>query len=254
MRRAWRPAAGTWRRRCAVLACAVWLGLGAVLDAAAVELTAWAGAIGGVPSAPWRFAGLPQQKLPATAFALEVLEGQRVLRVEANGSYGNLVHPLNGAKAGELSWRWRVERPLQGTDLKTRQGDDVALKVCALFDMPRERVPFFERQLMGLAESRAGEALPNATLCYVWDPAWPEGSVLPNVYSRRVRYVTLGAPGRAWQLVRRNLAGDFLRAFGDEAQGVPGLLAIGVGADADNTGGSSLAWIGDLEMRDTTNP
>lgn len=248
------PTAGTWRRRCGVLGCAVWLGLCAVSEAPAAELAPWAGAVGGVPSAPWRFAGLPQQKLPSTAFALEVQDGQRVLRVEANGSYGNLVHPLNEAKAGELSWRWRVERLLQGTDLKSRQGDDVALKVCALFDMPRERVPFVERQLMRLAESRAGEALPNATLCYVWDPAWPEGSILPNVYSRRVRYVTLGTSGRTWQLVRRNLAGDFMRAFGDEAEKVPGLLAIAVGADADNTGGSSLGWIGDLELRAGTSP
>ncbi len=120
--------------------------------------------------------------------------------------------------------------------------------------MPRDRVPFVERQLLRLAESRAGEPLPNATLCYVWDPSWPEGSIVPNVYSRRVRYVTLGTPGGAWQLLRRNLADDFLRAFGDEAVGVPGLLAIAVGADADNTGGSSLGWIGSLEMRAASSP
>jgi hypothetical protein len=203
----------------------------------------------GLPASPWVFAGVPGQKVPATRFLVAGEQGQAVLTVEADGSYGNLVHRLPGVAAGELSWRWRVERPLQAADLRTRAGDDVALKVCALFDLPRERVPFVERQLLRLAEGRIGEPLPNATLCYAFDPGWPSGSVVPNAYSRRVRYITLGAAGAAWQRERRNLAADFLQAFGDESSTVPALLAIAVGADADNTGGRSLGAIAELELR-----
>lgn len=225
--------------------------------ALAAGLAPWVGVPGAaerVPAAPWFYAGLPQQKPPATRFTLEDLDGQPALRVQAQGSYGNLVHRLADTPAGQLSWRWRVDRPLQAADLRSRAGDDTALKVCALFDMPRDRVPFFERQLLRLAEARSGTALPNATVCYVWDPAWPPGSVVPNAYTRRVRYLTLGSAGPGWQAVRRNLAADFLLAFGDEAQTVPTLQAVAIGADADNTGGSSLGWVTGLELRPEPGP
>jgi hypothetical protein len=115
--------------------------------------------------------------------------------------------------------------------------------------MPREAVPFIERQILRLAESRTREALPNATLCFVWDPSWPADTVIPNVYTRRVRYITLGQSGSGWQSIRRDLRADFLRAFGEESATVPALRAVAVGADADNTGGRSVAYIADLELR-----
>jgi len=216
--------------------------------AAASILAPLAGPPGSLPQAPWVYAGLPAQALPATRFVLERQDGETVLRVQAAASYGNLVHELKGAPAGRLSWRWRVDRAPSLADLRTREGDDVALKVCALFDMPREAVPFVERQLLRLAESRTGESLPTATVCYAWDPSWPEGTVVPNVYSRRVRYITLGTTTRSWQAVQRDLAADFVRAFGDETTRVPKVLAIALGADADNTRGESLGFIADLEF------
>jgi Protein of unknown function (DUF3047) len=213
----------------------------------ATALSPLTGPPGSVPQEPWVFRGLPGQTLPATRFLLERQEGRNVLRVEAAASYGNLLHPLADLPAGRMSWRWRVDTPLTSANLRNRQGDDVALKVCALFDMPREAVPFVERQLLRLAEGRTGESLPTATLCYAWDPGWPEGTVVPNAHSRRVRYVTLGTMPRAWQEVSRDLAADFIRAFGEETTTVPRLRAVAVGADADNTRGESLGFIADLE-------
>lgn len=210
-------------------------------------LTPLSGASGEPLPKPWRFAGLPGQTLPATRFTLERLEGRAVLRVQAKASYGNLLHPWTPATAGYLRWRWRVDQPLKSSDLRRREGDDVALKVCALFDMPLGAVPFWERQVFRLAESRSGEKLPTATLCYVWDPSFAPNTVVVNAFSARVRYVTLGAAPGVWQEVQRDLAADFLRAFGEETRTVPTLSAIGVGADADNTRGESLGWVTDLE-------
>lgn len=229
---------------------ALWLAAGvAGRAAAAAELLApLATGTGGLPPAPWAYAGLPAQKPPPTRYTVGELDGRRVLRVEADRSYGNLVHPLPGVAAGELSWRWRVDTPLPAADLRSKAGDDAALKVCALFELPRERVPFVERQLLRLAESRFGEPLPNATLCYVWDPSWPRGSVVANAYTKRVRFITLdGAPG-SWHAERQDLAADFLRAFGEESREVPPLRAVLVGADADNTGGRSLGWVDALRL------
>jgi hypothetical protein len=143
---------------------------------------------------------------------------------------------------------------LPGVDLRTKQGDDAALKVCAMFDLPRERVPFVERQLLRLAEAKLGEPLPTATLCYVWDPSLPADSVVPNAYTKRLRFITLGGAEKTWLAVRRDLAADFLRAFGDESRSVPVLRAIAVGADADNTGGHSLGWLDALQLEPARSP
>ena len=242
--------------RCAAALCALCFAAGhfSHAEAAGEPLAPFAADSGELLRSPWAYVGLPTQKPPPTRYRVRELEGRRMLHVEADRSYGNLVHPVAGLAAGELSWRWRVEVPLPGADLRRKEGDDAALKVCAMFDLPRERVPFLERQLLRLAESRFGEPLPNATLCYVWDPSWPRGSVVPNAYTKRVRFVTVdGAPG-AWLSERHDLAADFLRAFGDESREVPLLRAILVGADADNTGGRSVGWIDALRLESPARP
>lgn len=202
---------------------------------------------------PWVVTLLPAQQAPATRFRIEAIDGRPTLRIEAEASYGNLVLPLDGTPGrGTLAWRWRVDQLNPAADLRRREGDDASAKVCVLFDLPIERVPFVERQLLRLARSRSGLPLPAATVCYVWDARLPEGTALDNAYSRRVRTLVLrsGAlpPGVAWRAERRDLAADFLRLFGDESPVVPPLQAVAVGADADNTRGRSLAHLADLVL------
>ena len=191
----------------------------------------------------WVAAPLPAQKLPPTRFEPIQVEGRPALRIHATGSYGNLVQTLSppAVPAGRLRWRWRLDAAIDGADLRTKAGDDAALKVCALFDMPLDRVPFVERQLLRVARSVSGQDLPAATVCYVWAPLAAPGAVIPNVHSRRMRWVVLQGQGSgqgAWREESRDLAADFLRAFSDETTVVPPLVGILVGADADNTGGS----------------
>lgn len=216
--------------------------------AEALLLLALAGHAGDTPPAPWFYAGLPQQQMPATRYRIAHIDGRRALRVEAERSYGNLLHPVAGIPAGTLEWTWRVDQPLPAANLRSKAGDDAALKVCAMFDLPRDRVPFVERQLLRVAESRLGEPIPSATLCYVWDPSLPRDTLVENAYSRRLRFITLGGEVGRWQSEVRNLASDFLRAFGDESRTVPPLRALALGADADNTGGHSIGWVASLRL------
>jgi hypothetical protein len=46
-----------------------------------------------------------------------------------------------------------------------------------------------------------------------------------------------------WASHSRDLSADFLRLFGSDTDSVPPLLAIVVGADTDNTQGTSLAYV-----------
>ena len=208
----------------------------------------------GPVAAPWRVAGLPNQKMAPTQFAIVRIGDTPALRVQADASYGNLVFDMAGTilpPGAQLRWRWQLARAPEATDLRRKDGDDAPLKVCALFDMPLQGMSFGEQTRLRMARAMSGEALPSATLCYVWDRLLPVGTELPNVFSARVRYLVAsqGAarPGQ-WLAIERNLAGDFLRAFGHETTVVPPLLALAIGADTDNTGSSSLGFVGDLGL------
>lgn len=215
-------------------------------------LTPLAGA-SDVPEAPWHVIGLPNQSKPFTRFSVVTQDGQRVLRVEAVASYGNLVYPLQDLPAAtrQLSWRWRVDELVAGADLRRKDGDDSPIKVCALFDLPMSALPFVDRQLLRVARVNAGESLPSASVCYVWDNQLAAGTVLDNAFTRRVRTIVLRGPEtplRGWVSEQRDVAADFLRLFGDEAKTVPPLVGVAVGADADNTQSRSLAFVGSLTL------
>ena len=218
--------------------------------------------VGNALGAGWQVANLPEQKPPATRYSAQTVGGRGALRLDAQASYGNLLHVLPGVAApARLQWAWRVEQPNPATDVRAKPGDDVAAKVCVSFDLPLAQVPFGERTLLRLARSRTGQNLPAATLCWVWGGPEPAGSFIDNAFSRRVRYVVLRTAADAsatWFEESRDIAADFRRAFGDEwpatanatssASALPPLTAVLVGADADNSGGKSLAHIADLRF------
>jgi hypothetical protein len=202
---------------------------------------------------PWNVQGLPNQTKPLTRFSVVNIEGRSALRVEAVLSYGNLVHPLTGVKPGlKLAWRWRVDKLVDGADLNRKSGDDVALKVCVFFDQPMESVPFVERQVLRLARSQATQALPSATVCYVWDDGLPRGTMLHSAFTSRLRYMVLQSGAelqRQWVEERRDIGADFLKLFGTEVTTLPPVIGVAVGADADNTQSRSLGFVSDLVLQ-----
>jgi hypothetical protein len=204
------------------------------------------------PAAPWQVSGLARQTKPFTRFSVVEIDGQRAVRIEADESYGNLVHALNTVTPGlKLSWRWRVDKLVEGADLHTKAGDDVALKVCVLFDEPLQSIPFIERQALRVARAQSAGPVPAATMCYVWDVALPRGTLLSNAFTRRVRYMVLQSGAehqRQWAQERRDIGADFLRLFGDEISMPPPVIGVAVGADADNTHSRSLGFVSDLVL------
>jgi hypothetical protein len=203
----------------------------------------------------WQVLGIPGVKKPLTRFDAVTLDGKKVLRVYADKSYANLTYTLTPSqfpiKAGILRWRWRLDRPVAGADLQRKEGDDAPIKVCAFFDMPLDHLPFIERNLLRIARKTSGQYLPSATLCYVWDQKLAVGTELPNAYTKRVHYVVLdsaSSPLQHWVSHRRDIRTDFMLSFHTETASVPPLLGIGIGADADNTGASSLAYLDDLTL------
>ncbi len=237
-----------------LVAAALWMAAPAAHADDAAGITPFSAAKGTQAPEPWRFTSLPN-KTP-TRFEVVQQDGRRVLKVEADQSYGNLVHatqaPLNASTT--LSWRWRVDDFVKDADLRKRSGDDGAAKVCVFFDFPTERLSFGERTRLALARRTTGEQVPSEALCYVWDNKEAKGTALVNAFTQRMRMVVLesgpaATPG-AWMSERRNLLTDYRRVFGDEAgDAMPDVVAVAISADADNTLGHGLAYFSDIDLR-----
>lgn len=200
---------------------------------------------------PWHFATLPNKN--PTAFNVVDKDGEHVLRVSTQDAYGNMVHSLHQAPPPslQLQWRWRVDQLIDKADIKTRAGDDAALKLCVSFDFDKSQLGFGERAKLRLGRISTGEDIPAETLCYVWDNKQPAGTVMHNAFTHRMRYIVLqsgSAHKGQWVTEQRNLTADYLQAFGDESKTMPTIIGVAVSADSDNTHGEGLAYMGDIRL------
>jgi len=192
--------------------------------------------------------GLPQQgSKPLTRFSVVDVDGKRAVKIEADESYGNLIHPVQATVPMKLSWQWRIEKPLENADLRQRGGDDTAVKVCVSFDHLIDNIPFTDRQILRIARGKTSEPVPAASVCYVWDAKLAAGTALDNAFTRRIRYIVLQSGNDRldrWVSERRDLAADFMRLFKDESPtGVPPIIAIAIGADSDNTKSRAVSYV-----------
>lgn len=233
---------------CLAMACT----LGAARADEPVAIASFSGApTGEVPSA-WKYASLPN-KVP-TQFSIVELDGKHVLKVQADESYGTLVHAVHATIGDKstLAWRWRVDKLNDDADIRQRSGDDSPAKICVSFAFDASKLSFGERTKLALAHSTTGQDVPSETLCYVWDNKVPVDTGLPNAFTSRIRMIVLesgAAKVGQWVSQRRNIAADYQRMFGDESGGkIPDVSGVVVSADADNTHGHSLAYFGDITL------
>ena len=216
------------------------------------SITSFSSSAVGEPAAAWKFATLPN-KTP-TKFAVVELAGARVLKVEADESYGNLAHAVRVqlTERSVVNWRWRVDKLLPEADITVKAGEDSPAKLCLFFAFDAAKLSFGERTKLSLARTTTGQDVPTQTLCYVWDNKQPIDSSVVSPFTRRIRVIVLqsgDAKLGQWVAQRRNMLADYQRMFGDESEGkAPELVGVAVSADADNTHGHSLAYFGDVML------
>jgi hypothetical protein len=206
--------------------------------------------------APWRAAGLPKGRAPLAVFDVVTLDNAKVLRLRTEKTYGTVVHDIADfvpTANTTLKWRWRLDEPVPNANLRAKSGDDAALKVCVLYNMPTDVLSFSERMILSIARTLIDPNLPAATLCYVWDVTLPAGTLLSNAHTKRIKYLVLDGQGSegslgTWKSHERHVAQDFMKAFGHETQTMPPVTAIAAGADSDSTKSSSLAYVGDIVL------
>lgn len=185
---------------------------------------------------------------PAARMAVMRDGSANVFHIDADHASGAIAHMLDLPAATTLSWRWKVDHSVAAANLNKKSGDDFAARVYVFFDVPRSSLSWLQRMKLKLASRRLGHAIPTAALCYVWDNRHPLDSIAASPYSPQVRTIVLQSGNDhagSWQMQRRDVAADFLAAFGHPA---PRITGIALSTDTDNTRGHVQAWFGDLTL------
>ncbi|MEF9995516.1 MAG: DUF3047 domain-containing protein, partial [Burkholderiaceae bacterium] len=208
----------------------------------------WAGR--GTPAGwqPWL---INRSKAP-TRYELVVdpVRDQVVLHALANKAASGLAQSLDvdPLLRPRLAWHWRIARLVDGADNTDPYAEDSPARLMLFFDGDKSTLPFKEQVLIDTAKMLTGQDVPYATLVYVWENQQPVGTVIPNAHTRQVKMVVAGSGADRlgqWQRFERDYRADYRQAFGAD----PGrLVGVGILTDTDNTGASTEAWYGDIEL------
>jgi hypothetical protein len=200
----------------------------------------------------WRPVTIPNRR-PAQ-FSLVQDSGTTVLRVRSENAFGSAAHDLSvdPARAPILSWRWKIDRVVDGARLDRKEGEDFAARVYVSYDYPVEMLPFITRAKLRIARAFFGD-VPAAAICYVWDNKHAPGTSLWSPHFDHVRVIVLesgNARAGEWVEERRDVEADFRAAFAErwKKPEVPRIAAIIAGNDTDQTGEKATAWFGDFHL------
>jgi Protein of unknown function (DUF3047) len=208
-----------------------------------------AGKPGGPPPAEWKHLQLASFK-NNTDYSLVAEDGVVVLRAAAHNSASFLATPadFDPHDFPMLSWRWKVAQGIPTANTAEQSKEDAPVRVMVAFDGDVSKLPVKDRFAANAAKSISGQALPYATLMYVWGGKVAVDSITPSSRSSRIKMLAVAADEQGigrWQSYSRNLVDDFKRAFGEE----PGKVnSIQIMSDTDNTGADAQAYYGDISV------
>lgn len=178
------------------------------------------------------------------------VRAQAVLKAVADGSASGLRREVSVdlTQTPLLRWQWKVADLIADADNTRRDCEDAPVRLILVFAGDRASLPFGERLIADQVRMLTGNELPYATLMYIWENRQPEGSLIDNTYTSRVKMI-VAQSGRdgvgQWQTRERDVAADFERAFGER----PGrLIGVSVLTDTDNTGGRAVAYYGGFQF------
>lgn len=174
--------------------------------------------------------------------------GPLVIRADSRAAASALVRTIriDPSVYPIVSWRWKVEGVIPGSDPRRKSGDDYPARLYLTFDVPPDRLGFGERLGYEAARLLYGSPPPLAALNYIWARDETPGEIIPNAYTHRARMIVVrSGPALAgqWLEETRDVREDYRRAFGEEP---PPITGVAIMTDTDDTGGRATAWYGDI--------
>ena len=183
-----------------------------------------------------------------TSYSLVKDKNVNVVKAESNKSASGLTKIIrfNAKEYPYLSWRWKVNKAIPGTDVTKKSGDDYAARIYVMFDYDVKDLPESEQSRVGWYKFFNGKLPPLATINYIWANKSDLGNIVSSAYTSRVKMVTLKNKESAlqkWHVEERNIYEDYKKAFGEEPKEV---ISLAIMTDTDNTSSMAESYFGDI--------
>ena len=188
-----------------------------------------------------------------TSYTLVTDQNIKVVKAESNESASGLtkIIQFNPNKYPYLSWRWKVNKAIPGTDVTSKSGDDYAARIYVMFQYDVKDLPDDEQSRVYWYQFFNGELPPLATLNYIWGSKMALGRIVSSPYTDRVKMVILknkNSELHKWHTEERNIYEDYKKAFGEEPKDV---ISIAIMTDTDNTNSMAESYFGDIVVSKT---
>ena len=185
-----------------------------------------------------------------TSYTLVKDENINVVKAESTGSASGLTKMtrFNPKEYPYLSWRWKVNKNIPGSDVTSKSGDDYAARVYVVFEYDFDDLPKEEKSRVRMYKFFNGKLPPLATLNYIWGNKMSVGHIVPSPYTQRVKMITLRNKKSAldqWHSEERNIYEDYKKAFAEEPKDV---ISVAIMTDTDNTKSMALSYFGDISV------
>lgn len=144
-----------------------------------------------------------------------------------------------------LQWRWKVSNLIQKGDIRTKRGDDYAVRIYITFAYDPDKVRFSKKAKYKIGRLLFGD-IPIGAINYIWDARAPVGAIVDNAYTDVVKMIVVESGDRQvgrWMAEERNVYEDYKLAFGEEP---PLVNAVAIMTDTDDTGETATAYYGDI--------
>ena len=183
-----------------------------------------------------------------TTYSLVNDDEIKVVKAESNESASGLTKKIqfNPKEYPYLSWRWKVNKAIPGTDVTSKSGDDYAARIYVIFKYDVNDLPKAEQSRVNMYKFFKGKLPPLATLNYIWGNKMDLGRIVSSPYTNRVKMVILknkDSSLQEWHMEERNIYEDYKAAFGEEPKDV---TSIAIMTDTDNTGAMAETYFGDI--------
>lgn len=166
-----------------------------------------------------------------TSYQLERQRGELVLKAQTNATASALYREIEVdlRKTPYLNWRWRVDNVYAIDNQQIKAGDDYPARIYVVV-----KEGFFPWQTKALN--------------YVWSNYLESQPYWPNPFTANAIMIPVrsGSDGLGrWHSERVNVAEDFYRVFGKR---ITKIHAVAIMSDADNAGGSAVAFYGPISF------
>lgn len=183
-----------------------------------------------------------------TSYTLVEDENTKVIKAQSKESASGLTKKIsfNPKEYPYLSWRWKANKSISGTDVTLKSGDDYAARIYVMFKYNLEDLPKAEQSRVNWYKFFNGKLPPLATLNYIWGNKMALGRIVSSPYTKRVKMVVLKnkkSELQKWHVEERNVYEDYKQAFGEEPKEV---ISLAIMTDTDNTSSMAESYFGDI--------